>query len=180
MADEITTEAPEENTEPENGSQPEDATSEDLGPAGEKALEAFKSRARDAEKRAKAAERELERLKTASMSEQERAVAVAEATGWQKATVEAGKRLASAEIRAQASEKGLDATAFLEDLDLSRFVDENGDPDEGAIGKAIGRWAQLSPKSPRPTGDIGQGVRGGKQPAQSPRDVFAGLIQTRQ
>lgn len=55
MADEKTTEAPQKTEEPEN-SRKDDAP---LGEAGEKALDAFKSRARDAEKKLKEQERRL-------------------------------------------------------------------------------------------------------------------------
>lgn len=154
----------------------ETTETEQLGDGGKKALDAERARARNAEKQAKSLQKELDELRQASMSEQEKAVEAAKAAGRAEAVLESGKRLARAELRAQGSEKGLDVTALIEDVDLSKFVGADGEPDEQAISKAVDRWAAMAPASQRPRGDIGQGVRG-KSVSQDPREAFASLFR---
>lgn len=131
-----------------------------LGDAGKKALEAERNRAKSAERELRSAQKALETERAKGLSESERAIAEAKQQGRQEAAQESGKRLARAEIRAAAASKGLDVAEILEDLDLSRFVDESGEPDEKSIGKAITRWAAIAPTSTRPRGDVDQGTRG--------------------
>jgi hypothetical protein len=110
-------------------------------------------------------ERELEQTRTASLSDQERAVAEAKAAGRSEASAENGKRLARAEIRAAAAASGLKVTADdLDDLDMSKYIGDDGEPDEKAIEKRIKRWQALAPESTRPRGDIDQGTRGSTAP----------------
>jgi hypothetical protein len=154
----------------------ETTETEQLGDGGKKALDAERARARNAEKQAKSLQKELDELRQASMSEQEKAVEAAKAAGRAEAVLESGKRLARAELRAHGSEKGLDVTALIEDVDLSKFVGADGEPDEQAISKAVDRWAAMAPASQRPRGDIGQGVRG-KSVSQDPREAFASLFR---
>lgn len=144
----------------EDGNTGQSSATDDLGDAGKKALEAERNRAKTAERELKAAQRALEAERAKGLTEAERAIAEAERNGYTRASQEAGKRLARAEIRAAAATKGLDVTEILEDLDLSRFVDENGEPDDKAITKAIGKWAAIAPASTRPRGDVDQGTRG--------------------
>jgi hypothetical protein len=150
-----------EDTAPENvdSDASEDTTPPELGDAGQKALAAERSRARDAERRAKVAEKALETERAKGLTETERTIAEAKAAGRTEATLEAGKRLARAEIRAAAATEGIDVASVLEDLDLSRFVGEDGEPDTKAIEKAISRWAGIASTSKRPRGDVDQGTR---------------------
>lgn len=108
--------------------------SDDLGDAGRKAL-AEERRAR------KAAERELANLRRAAMSDQERAVAEAKAAGLAEAARAAAPRLVRAEFRAaaagQVDQQTLDA--YLEDVDLAKFVGDDGEPDLTAIAARIKR-----------------------------------------
>lgn len=85
-------------------------------------------------------QRELDKVKAASMSEQERAVAEAKAAGQTEAARAAAPRLVRAELRAAAADAGLgkDALAgFLEYADLSKFVGDDGEPDTKAIEAAV-------------------------------------------
>lgn len=85
-------------------------------------------------------QRELEKIRAAGLTEQEKAVAAAKAEGLTAAQKAAAPRLVSAELRAAAAEAGLgkDALAgFLEYADLSKFVGEDGEPDEKAIAAAV-------------------------------------------
>lgn len=106
-----------------------------LGEAGKRAL--------DQERRARrAAEKELEKLRSAAMSDQEKAIAAAKTAAMAEATRAAGPRLVRAELRAAAAEAGLPADAlagFLEYADLNRFLTEDGEPDGKAITAAVKR-----------------------------------------
>lgn len=107
----------------------------DLGDAGKRAL-AEERRAR------KAAEKELETLRKAAMTDQEKAIAEAKATALADASKAAAPRLVRAELRAAAAEAGLSKDAldgFLEYADLARFVGDDGEPDSKAIAAAVKR-----------------------------------------
>lgn len=91
-------------------------------------------------KEARAAQAELEKVRQAGLSEQEKAVAEAKTAGAAEAARAAAPRLVKAELRAAAADAGLPKKAlagFLEYADLSRFVGEDGEVDEKAIGDAI-------------------------------------------
>ena len=111
-----------------------DGQTDDLGDAGRRAL-AEERRAR------KVAERELANLRKAAMSDQERAVAEAKAAGATEAARAAAPRLVRAEFRAaaagQVDQQTLDA--YLEDVDLTKFVTDDGEPDLKAITARIKR-----------------------------------------
>lgn len=174
MSDEnITTESPEsETSEPsvDESAQNQDTTD-------------WKAEARKHERRLKEANKQLADLQAASMSESEKAVsnAVAEAlkennANWVK---QVGGRLVKSEIKAGASgrisDKGL--SSLLDGLDVSRFIDDEGEPDTQAIKKFLDDV--LPPSSGSKNVDLGQGARGNATSLASPleRDVLklAGL-----
>jgi hypothetical protein len=114
----------------------------DLGEAGQKALREERTKAKDLGRQLREAQRELEKFRTASMSEQEKAVAAAKAEGATEASRTSAPRLVKAELRAAAAEAGLskDALAgFLDYADLSKFVTDDGEPDDKAIAAAVKR-----------------------------------------
>lgn len=82
---------------------------------------------------------DLKRKAAAAMSDHEKALTEAEQRGRSAAQQAVGSRLAKAEFRAAAAGKvsaeALDG--FLEYADLSRFVSDDGEPDEKAIANAI-------------------------------------------
>lgn len=123
----------------------------DLGDAGRRALQEER-RAR------KVAEKELATLRAASLSDQERAVAEAKAAGAADAAKAAAPRLVRAEFRAAAAGRVDKDTldAYLEDIDLGKFVADDGEPDVKAIEARIKR---LGGGSGRP--DFDGGARGG-------------------
>lgn len=88
---------------------------------------------------AKSAASELENVRQSSMTETERAAAEAEARGRAAATTEFGQRLATSRFDALASKRnpGFDTSAFLEIVDLKKFVGDDGEPDEKAIAAAV-------------------------------------------
>jgi hypothetical protein len=108
----------------------------------------WKAEARKWEQRAKEnknAAKELEELRAASMSDQEKAVKEAAANGRKAAAADYGRRLAAAELRAAASAAGVALDDIAEYIDVSRFVDADGEVDTKAIKTAVGRFAKLAP-----------------------------------
>lgn len=121
----------------------------------------WKALARKNEDRAKenaVKARELEALKAAQMTETERAVAEAKAAGRAEALSSVGQRLAAAEIRAALTGIVPDPSAIAEDLDLSRYVDDDGNVDEAKVQALAAKYAAFTPKPGGP--DLGAGNRG--------------------
>jgi hypothetical protein len=119
-----------------------------LGEAGEKALEAWKTRARDAEKAAKSHEAELEKLRKAAMTEQEKAVAEAKDEGRREALTESGRKVAVAEIRAAAAGRDPEALAkALEFTNVDTFLTDDGEVD----AEKVARFVSALPTSGAPT-----------------------------
>jgi hypothetical protein len=88
----------------------------------------------------RAAQAELEKVRQAGLSEQEKAVSVAKAEGHAEALRAAAPRMVRAELRAAAAESGVAKYAldgFLEYADLSKFVGDDGEPDSKAIAAAM-------------------------------------------
>lgn len=130
------------------------------------------------EERAKqntAAAKEAEKLRAASMTETEAAVAAARAEAATEARRSFGGRLVAAELRAATAGRSVDVDALLEGLDASRFLDDEGEPDVAALTAWVDR---VAPKVEAPPADetdpgkipfppIGQGARGETPPLNS-------------
>src|SRR5690349_21508203 len=99
------------------------------------------------------------------MSEQEKAVAEAEQRGVQSATAKVGARLVRAEFRAAAAGRvETDAlSAYLEDVDLTKFLGDDGEPDTKAIEARIARLGGSAKRT-----DFDGGAR---TPAGKPADM---------
>lgn len=141
--------------------------------------EKFKALARKHEDRAKAnstAAKELEELKTASMNDQEKAVALARIEARTEALRDVGAKLVDAEVRAAAAGRNVDIDALLEGLDRSRFIDDDGDAKRDEIVAWVDR---IAPADETFSVDLGQGARGADQRALNGdpllRDVKAKL-----
>ena len=136
-----------------------DATSSETTDATDWKAEAakWKELSRKNESDARKAQGELKKLATASMTEQEKAVAEAAARGHDEALAKVASRLVDAEVRAAAAGRGIDADALLEGLDRSRFLGEDGEPDREAVEVFLDR---LAPKQSKRL-DLGQGARDG-------------------
>lgn len=159
------TAGPATGTAPEPAAQPDDK----LGEAGTKALAEERRRASTAERDAKTAARErdtlkaeLDKLRTASMSEQEKAVAAAKEEGRTAAAEEArktfGSRLVDAELKAALAGRAVDEkqrTALLSRLDRTQFLTADGEVD----AKAVTEWANDVAPTRAPSYD--GGARGG-------------------
>lgn len=126
----------------------------------------------DAAKQVEALKAELEQFRTASMSEQEKALAKAakeaEAKGRADALGAVGQRLVRAEFRALAAGNIPDLDGVLDDLNLAKFIGADGEPDGRAIEAAVRRLTPPKPAEPEPAApstapgprpDLTQGTR---------------------
>lgn len=119
---------------------------DDLGDAGKKALAAERTAAKAAEKRAKAAESELEKLRLANASESEKALAAAKAEGRTEALTVANGRLLRAEVKAAAAGVLQDPDDAVSMIDLEQFeIDDDGNVDIKAITAEVQRLAKAKP-----------------------------------
>lgn len=118
------------------------------------------------EERAKAnksAADELDKLKAASLSETEKAVAAARDEGRKEALTAASQKLARAELKAAAA--GRMPEAIIAALDVTQFLDDDGEPDTDAIAKFVEANAPAPSDDEKDAGkpalpDFGQGQRG--------------------
>lgn len=149
----------------------------DLGPAGEKALDAWKQRARTAEGKSKelrAAAKERDELrarleeyeassKTETQRQLEQAVKEAEERVRSEMSTTVNSRLIKAEIRAAASGTLADPEDAVRFIDFTEFeVGDDGTVDGKAIRSAIDDLVKQKPYlagKTRPQGDIDQGAR---------------------
>lgn len=130
----------------------------------------WKAEARKWESRAKensGAAKAAEKARLEAMTDSERAVAEAEARGRTAAVTEYGKRLAKTEFDALAGRRNpdIDTKQVLEFIDLSRFVDETGEPDSKAIAAAVERLVPAATES-TPSFDGGS-----RSPAPAPQGM---------
>jgi hypothetical protein len=117
---------------------------------------------------AKKAAEELEKLRRAAMSEQERAIAEATDAGYKRALSEIGSRLVDAEIKAAAAGRFTEGqmAVLLQGLNRSAFLGEDGTVDVKSVQTFVDG---LAPKNEAPTThgfpDLGQGARSQAPPA---------------
>lgn len=153
--------------DPSSATPPEPKADDDLGDAGKKALDAERARAKEADKRAKAAEAELEKFRKSQMSDQEKAVAQARDEGKAEATSAAAQRLAGAEIKAAlAGVVPVEKIAeIIDDTKLEKYIGEDGEPDAEKIAALRDRYAALTagatPGTPPPPPGVPKGARSG-------------------
>lgn len=146
---------------------PPDDTQQQLGEGGERALTAERELRKAAERAVRERDRELSRLRQASMSEQERAIEQARNETRQATLGEVGKRLARAELRAAAGSLGVTVDeATLDELDLSRFLTDDGEPNTERINATVSRWKAMTGPTRNPSFD--GGVR---SPAPAPTNM---------
>lgn len=125
----------------------------------------------DAAKQVEALKAELEQFRQASMSETEKALAKAtkdaEAKGRADALTAVGQRLVRAEFKALAAGNIPDLDGVLDDLNLAKFIGQDGEPDTKAIEAAVKRLTPPPPPAepeqrttaPGPRPDLTQGTR---------------------
>lgn len=133
---------------------------DDLGDPGKKALETERAARREAEKQRKALERELEKVRTANLSDAEKAVAEAEKRGEANGIRRMAERLVREKFVAHAARRNpdYDASAVLDDLNLGRYLGDDGEPDDDALSGAVARLVPAPASSPRPVGDADLGA----------------------
>lgn len=133
-------------------------------------LEKYKALHRKQEERAKAnakAAEELDKLRKASMSDQEKAVEQARAEARAETLRTVGSRLVDAELKATVAGRlpAEQLEALLERLDRSHFLTDDGAPDTKAITAWVDRIAPAGQHNdtaaPRRPLDMGQGRRPG-------------------
>ena len=169
-------------------------TAEPLGDGGKAALDAERKARKAAEKQARDAQAQLDKLTEASQSEQEKAIAkaVKEATDAAKAEVtnEFRSKLLNAEIRAQAAGKfaNPDLATRVLDIDADDVFDDDGIKKD-AISKAVDDFLALDanaglkadPSNGRPVGDAdaGKGAGSGSSltPEQAHNEFLAGVLR---
>ncbi len=121
-------------------------------------VEKWKALSRKNEAQAKAnaqAAKELESLKQASLTEQERLIETTKAETRQAVRLEYASKLADAELKSALNGKVLEGNSILA-FDKSQFIDDNGDVDSTAIHA----WVEAHSKTAEmPLPDLGQGLR---------------------
>jgi len=123
--------------------------------------EALKAESADYRRRLRKIEAELETTRTASLTDQERAVAEAEQRGRDAALAENGRRLLEAQILAAGAGKLTDPGDALRHLDLEALLElEEGDRE---LGKRIDGLLTEKPYLAATTGN-GAGANGVRQP----------------
>jgi hypothetical protein len=130
-----------------------------------KALRAEAAKYRTA---AKQAQTEAEKRQRESMTEAERAVAEAETRGWTSAVEALGERLVRSQFLAAAAKRNAahDTEPLLEDLNLKKYIGDDGEPDAKAIAKAVERLVPAPPSGP-PSYD-----GGARKPAAKPTNMM--------
>jgi hypothetical protein len=143
----------------------------------------WKALARKHEGHAKAnagAAKELDELKASQMNEVEKAVKEAEDRGRQAGKSESGQRIAAAEIKAALKGIVADPASIVEDLNLARYVTDDGDVDAEAIEALKAKFEGLAPPKGGKPGSADGGARGkgsgnGEGPAQLSRADLKGM-----
>jgi hypothetical protein len=134
-------------------------------PSGDEQIKTVQTRFEAEQRLRKKLEKELTQLRTSQLTESEKAVEEAKAVGRKEGARSVGARLAAAEFRARAAEAKLPSiSSLLEVMDLSRFVDENGEPDAEVIQETIdkireGLAAAENGRSKPKTPEVPKGVR---------------------
>lgn len=159
MAEATTTDATSTDTTEIDTTTETETETQDLGDGGKAALAAERKARRDAEKQAKAATAELQKLQEANMNEVDRAIAQAKLEGRTEALREAGLSRVEDAMRAAATGRNTDVDALLETLDLTKFLDENGTPERDAIQAYIDRVAPAVSEEPLGFPNLEQGPR---------------------
>lgn len=122
--------------------------------------------------------RELEEIRTANLSDTEKAIAEATKKGETAALMRVGQRLVDAEVKAAAAGR-LDTeqvAALLDGLDRTRFLSEDGEVDADAVATWVGRF---TPATRRPVGDVGQGPRDTPSAPSDPKTLADAAVAKR-
>lgn len=131
---------------------PEPTTTTDATPEPDRDWKAeadkWKALARKHENASASTLKELDQMRTAQMSESEKAVAEAEKRGREAALKEMRTEMARTKLQAAAAGKVSDVDALLELIDINRLVTDDG-VDEAAITAAVDRFTKVVPQAPK-------------------------------
>lgn len=97
------------------------------------------------EQRAKKADEDAEAARQAAMSDQERAVEDAKKAGRAEAVSELGQRIAAAELRAALTGLVPDPSLIVEDVNLAKFVTDDGEVDNDAVAAFRAKYLGQKP-----------------------------------
>lgn len=126
----------------------------------------WQAQSRKHEKEWKKFSKELDDARQAQMSETEKAVADAEARGRASAVKDVGQRLAAAEIKAALTGVVSDPSTLIEDLNLARYVTDDGEVDAEAVAALKAKIQGLNPQA-KPAGEGQQKPDPGQRPRES-------------
>jgi hypothetical protein len=120
----------------------------------------------------KAKAEQYDSLAASVQTDQERAIAEAQEQAFNAAMGSVVPRLVRAEFKAAALGKltGEQLETLLEDVDLTKYVDDDGEPDVDRIKRKV---EALAPRTPPPS--FGQGQRQQVQAPKSMNDLIRGL-----
>ena len=135
-------------------------------------VEKWQALSRKNEERAKAnakAQKELDALKLASMTEQEQAVEAARIEARTETLREVGETRVGDAFRVAAAGKQVDVEEILDGINLAKFLGDDGQPNAEAITQWVEKIAPpVAEEAPAGFPDLGQGARaGGTTPLNS-------------
>lgn len=137
---------------------PAEQESPDLGDAGKKAIAEERSARKAAERAAKQASAELDKLREQSMSEQEKAIAAARKETEKAVRAELGKQIVSAKLAAAATGRLADPDDALAFIDTTELEDDPASI-AAALDALIERKPHLAASAKRSSG-FDAGARG--------------------
>ena len=118
---------------------------------------------------------EYDRLAEASKTADERAQEAVKAA--ETRALASMQRVARAEVKAALTGLVDDPDAIVEDLNLARFIDDDGEINDGAIAALKTKYAGFAGKrGPKP--DLSQGSGANGQTTASPAAEFASILQS--
>ena len=108
----------------------------------------------------RSAAKRLAELEDAGKTEQEKAVSEAVAAERSKLLAEVGQRLAAAKLETALTGIVADPAGVVEDLNLGRYITEEGDVDADAVAALRTKYEGLAAKPSKPGTDLKQGTQG--------------------
>jgi hypothetical protein len=152
---------------------PDDSADKDWKSEAEK----WKALARKHENANASSLKELEQLRSAQMTDSEKAIAEAEKRGRDAALASMRTEVAEARLRAAAAGKVADVDALVDVVDLGKFVTDDG-VDSSAIEAAVERFIKVIPPAQQPKfGNADLGPQGNR-PRQLTRDDLRTMTPT--
>lgn len=141
-----------------------ETTTEQTSAGTDDEIAKWKSLARKHENERRKLAKQIEELQAAQMSDQEKAIAEAASQARSAVLKEVGEKLAAAELRAAGV-----PTEYIEDLNLARFVDDDGEVLAEQVAATAAKFASRKPSAP----PVPTGPQNGSKPPQLTRDDLA-------